>query len=53
LHPDYVLAHRLWPLAPDLTRVICGGFHPTEMAKPEFVAEDALEFWDKTNREIG
>jgi phenylpropionate dioxygenase-like ring-hydroxylating dioxygenase large terminal subunit len=52
LHPDYLMAHRLWPLAPDLTRVICEWyFHPAEMAKPEFVAEDALEFWDKTNRE--
>ena len=52
LHPDYVMTHRLWPLAPDLTRVICEWyFHPAEMAKPEFVAEDALDFWDKTNRE--
>jgi len=52
LHPDYVMAHRLWPLAPDLTRVTCEWyFHPAEMAKPEFVADDALEFWDKTNRE--
>jgi len=52
LHPDYVMAHRLSPLAADLTRVICEWyFHPAEMAKPEFVGEDALEFWDKTNRE--
>jgi Rieske 2Fe-2S family protein len=52
LHPDYVMAHRLWPLAADLTRVICEWyFHPAEMAKPGFVAADALEFWDKTNRE--
>jgi Rieske 2Fe-2S family protein len=52
LHPDYVMAHRLWPLAPNLTRVICEWyFHPAEMAKPGFVADDALEFLDKTNRE--
>jgi Rieske 2Fe-2S family protein len=52
LHPDYVMAHRLWPLAPDHTRVVCEWyFHPTEMTKPGFVADDALEFWDKTNRE--
>jgi glycine betaine catabolism A len=52
LHPDYVMAHRLWPLAADRTRVVCEWyFHPTEMAKPEFLADDALEFWDKTNRE--
>ena len=52
LHPDYVMAHRLWPLAPERTKVVCEWyFHPAEMAKPEFVADDALEFWDKTNRE--
>lgn len=52
LHPDYVMAHRLWPLAPERTKVICEWyFHPAEMAKPQFVADDALEFWDKTNRE--
>ncbi|MGH9676071.1 MAG: aromatic ring-hydroxylating oxygenase subunit alpha, partial [Candidatus Acidiferrum sp.] len=52
LHPDYVMAHRLWPLAVDRTRVVCEWyFHPREMAKPGFQAEDALEFWDATNRE--
>jgi glycine betaine catabolism A len=52
LHPDYVMAHRLWPIAPDRTQVICEWyFHPKEMAKPDFVADDALEFWDQTNRE--
>ncbi len=52
LHPDYAMVHRLWPIAPDRTQVICEWyFHPKEMAKPDFVADDALEFWDKTNRE--
>lgn len=52
LHPDYVMLHRLWPVAPDRTRVICEWyFHPSEMAKPDFTADDALDFWDKTNRE--
>jgi phenylpropionate dioxygenase-like ring-hydroxylating dioxygenase large terminal subunit len=52
LHPDYVMAHRLWPLAPDRTHVVCEWyFHPAEMAKPGFVADDAQEFWDQTNRE--
>ncbi|MBV8475951.1 MAG: aromatic ring-hydroxylating dioxygenase subunit alpha [Acidobacteria bacterium] len=52
LHPDYVMAHRLWPEGVDLTRVVCEWyFHPEEMAKPNFHADDAVEFWDTTNRE--
>ena len=26
-------------------------FHPAEMAKADFSGADAVEFWDKTNRE--
>ena len=52
LHPDYVMLHRLWPLAADHTRITCEWlFHPTEIAKPNFCAEDAIQFWDATNRE--
>jgi glycine betaine catabolism A len=52
LHPDYVMTHTLWPLAVDRTDIVCEWhFHPDEMAKPDFEAEDAIEFWDKTNRE--
>jgi len=52
LHPDYVMAHRLWPLGVDRTRVVCEWyFHPLEMAKPGFQADDAVNFWDITNRE--
>lgn len=52
LHPDYVMAHRLWPQAADRTKVVCEWyFHPREMAKPDFQADDAVEFWDATNRE--
>ena len=52
LHPDYVMVHRLWPQAPDRTQVISEWyFHPTEMAKPGFTADDAVEFWDATNKE--
>jgi Rieske 2Fe-2S family protein len=36
----------------DRTDVICEWhFHPDEMAKPDFEGEDAVEFWDITNRE--
>jgi glycine betaine catabolism A len=52
LHPDYVMTHTLWPRAFDRTDVICEWhFHPNEMAKPNFEADDAVEFWDITNRE--
>lgn len=52
LHPDYVMAHMLWPKAVDRTQVICEWhFHPAEMAKPGFTADDVVEFWDATNRE--
>jgi glycine betaine catabolism A len=52
LHPDYMMTHTLWPRAVDRTEIICEWhFHPDEMAKQDFVAADAVEFWDMTNRE--
>ena len=52
LHPDYMMTHTLWPQAVDQTRIICEWyFHPDEIARPNFQAEDAVEFWDATNRE--
>ena len=52
LHPDYVMTHTLWPRAVDRTDVICEWhFHPDELNKPDFQADDAVEFWDTTNRE--
>jgi Rieske 2Fe-2S family protein len=52
LHPDYMMIHTLWPRAVDRTEVVCEWyFHPDELAKPDFVADDAIEFWDTTNRE--
>ena len=52
LHPDYVMAHTLWPQAVDRTRVVCEWyFHPEEMGRAGFSADDAVEFWDVTNRE--
>ncbi len=51
LHPDYVMVHRLDPVAIDRTRVICEFlFDPTwEQAggKPD----EAVTFWDRVNRE--
>jgi len=52
LHPDYVMTHTLWPRAHNQTEIICEWhFHPSELAKPDFQADDAIEFWDVTNRE--
>jgi len=52
LHPDYMLSHTLWPRAHDRTEIVCEWhFHPDEIAKPAFHADDAIEFWDLTNKE--
>lgn len=52
LHPDYMMVHTLWPQAVDHTRILCEWyFHPSEVAKRNFQADDAIEFWDTTNRE--
>lgn len=52
LHPDYMMVHTLWPKAVDHTQIVCEWyFHPAEMAKPDFIGDDAVEFWDVTNRE--
>lgn len=52
LHPDYMMVHTLWPKSVDRTEIVCEWyFHPSEIAKAGFIAEDAIEFWDITNRE--
>ena len=52
LHPDYMVTVALWPKAPDRTELVCEWhFHPDEIARPDFVSADAVEFWETTNRE--
>lgn len=52
LHPDYVLIHRLQPLAVNRTRVHCQWlFHPAAQVQPDFDPGDAVAFWDMTNRQ--
>ena len=52
LHPDYMMVHTLWPVAPDRTINICEWhFHPDALAASPFDASDAIEFWDVTNRQ--
>ena len=52
LHPDYMMVHSLWPIAPDRTINICEWhFQPSEIARPGFDPSDAVDFWDETNRQ--
>ena len=52
LHPDYVLSHRLEPIAPDRTRVECELLWPPEViGQAGFDPSYALEFWDITNKQ--
>lgn len=52
LHPDYMMTITIWPRDCGRTRLVAEWhFHPDEMAKPDFTFQDAIEFWDRTNRE--
>lgn len=52
LHRDYVLVHRLEPLDAGRTRVECLWLaHPRAMEAPGFAIDDAVDFWDLTNRQ--
>jgi Rieske 2Fe-2S family protein len=52
LHPDYVMLHRLVPLAADRTHIECTwAFAPESLARPDFDPAYAVEFWDITNRQ--
>jgi glycine betaine catabolism A len=52
LHPDYVMVHRLVPVAADRTRIECTwAFAPESLARPGFDPGYAVEFWDITNRQ--
>jgi Rieske 2Fe-2S family protein len=52
MHPDYVMVHQLWPEAPDRTRIICDWFfNPDAFGRDDFNPQDAIEFWDVTNKQ--
>jgi glycine betaine catabolism A len=52
LHPDYVMTHRLVPLAADRTFIECTwAFAPEALDKPGFDPGYAVEFWDITNQQ--
>ncbi len=52
IQPDYVNYYMLWPLSATETRVECEWmFHPDAFGRPDFNPNDAIEFWDVTNRQ--
>jgi len=52
LHPDYVMTHRVVPLAADRTMIECvWSFAPETVAAPGFDPAYAVDFWDITNRQ--
>ena len=52
LHPDYVLIHTMMPAAPDRTRITCHWlFEPEAVVAEDFDPSDAVEFWDRVNRQ--
>ena len=52
LHPDYVMTHRLVPVAVDRTMIECTwAFAPETAGTPGFDPGYAVEFWDITNRQ--
>jgi Rieske 2Fe-2S family protein len=52
LHPDYVMVHLVWPQSPERVTILCDWFfHPDAFARADFHPDDAVEFWDTTNRQ--
>jgi glycine betaine catabolism A len=52
LHPEYVMAHTLWPVSPKRTLIECEWlFHPDAARQPGFDPDDGVGFWDETNRQ--
>jgi Rieske 2Fe-2S family protein len=46
------MVHTLWPQAVDRTLVICEWlFDPAALAQPDVDPQDAVKFWDMTNRQ--
>jgi glycine betaine catabolism A len=52
LHPDYAMVHQLRPLSPERTLILCDWFfHPEAFERKDFKPNDAIEFWDMTNKQ--
>jgi Rieske 2Fe-2S family protein len=52
VHPEYVMVHQLWPKSPEGTLIVCDWFfHPDAFNRRDFKPNDAIEFWDMTNKQ--
>jgi Rieske 2Fe-2S family protein len=52
MHPEYVMVHQLWPQSPERTLIVCDWlFHRDAFGRKDFKPEDAIEFWDMTNKQ--
>jgi glycine betaine catabolism A len=52
MHPDYVMVHQLWPQSLERTLIFCDWFfHPEAFDRSDFHPNDAVEFWDMTNKQ--
>jgi Rieske 2Fe-2S family protein len=52
MHPEYVMVHQLWPQSPGQTLVLCDWFFlPEAFDRPDFHPDDAIDFWDMTNKQ--
>ncbi len=52
IHPEYVMVHQLWPQSPERTLILCDWFfHPQAFERKDFNPDDAIEFWDMTNKQ--
>ena len=52
LHPEYVMVHQLWLQSPERTLILCDWlFHPEAFEREDFNPNDAIQFWDMTNKQ--
>jgi Rieske 2Fe-2S family protein len=52
LSADHVTVYTVWPRSPGHTVVVCDFlFHPSEIASGDFDPSDAVDFWDRVNRQ--
>jgi Rieske 2Fe-2S family protein len=52
MHPEYVMLHQLWPQSPERTLILCDWyFHPEAFDRSDFHPNDAIDFWDMTNKQ--
>jgi len=52
MHPDYVMVHQIWPQSPCRVLIYCDWFfHPDAPGCSDFRPDDAIEFWDMTNKQ--